>query len=542
MVKWPEIPARLRHYLDREGLRVVGKHPMFEVRSAMSRALPTLEHAVRLFDAVAERLGDRAHVEGGATEARALYLRDPERPEWLVGLPLLELTRVVRIKAPRGTVTVVGPDGETVGTKPAPAPPPERHVDIAPVGQWARSGDLAIRSSAAPLTVSYDDRGVVCGSTWSGGDPFTWSWLPLEKPLTIDALARPPQLLPCELLCREDASEASPAWTIEALADIVAAFELAPHTPLRVRIPAALPGGARAVIQRALRVLRGALFADVDPSAGTLIVDGFGGTAIARGATFDEALTAWQRELFRVRPKPPAPAVAAPRPPRDAPTASSPSARAPAVTTTGTTEYVDKDGKLVGMSFGRIGVDLGAGGGAPPSSPLPPPLPWPVAIPTNTPGVLVPLGQTPEIPPGFLAAGFTRWARVVGEFGHVRHVLVRDDARGQVLVGEGILDLLDPATLDAALDAFAVEHRERGRELRAALPDIGDPYDTSEGASHLISVWDEGHHRATPPTSAGDVFSSGFDPGRLDGDLLPWRIRWTRRFASAASPSQAFSP
>lgn len=43
MVKWPEIPAHLRHYLDREGLRVVGKHPMFEVRSAMSRALPTLD-------------------------------------------------------------------------------------------------------------------------------------------------------------------------------------------------------------------------------------------------------------------------------------------------------------------------------------------------------------------------------------------------------------------------------------------------------------------------------------------------------------------
>jgi hypothetical protein len=537
---WPEIPEHLRHFLDRDGLVVVGKHPIRESYNGLLRTLPTLEHAVRLFDAVAARLGERGIVEiGWNTVDRALYLRDAERPEWRVAVPLLEIALVTRLKAPPAPTTVVGPDGKAIGTKPPPEARPERHVDIAPTGLWARSADFTLRSSLAPCKLGYDERGLHCETGCSGGDLFTWGWLPLEKAYTIDTLARPPQEPPLELFLRDDAPV---GWTIDELAELVAAFDLAGRVPLRVRVPAEMPGGTRGAVDRAMRAMRTALFADdAKGQARWIVADGFDGTAVARGDSIDEALIAWQRELFRARPKPPEakPSAPPPDPPAPEPKDDAPidlrkaSTRAPgaALTTAGTTEHVDAEGKMVALSFGTMKFDFG-----PPKGAAPPPPPreirWPPATPANTPGVLVPLGGVPgEIPPTFRAIGFTRWARVLGAQGRVGCVLVREDDRGTLLVGEGVLDLVDPATLDAQLDDAVAKDRAQFQKTKVLLPDIGDPYDDCHSASHHLGVWDEGRRRAVPPVMGGGMYSRSppkLDPAQLDGDAILWGLHWTR--------------
>ena len=80
-----EIQERWKHFEAREGVVPVGHLPMRDVHRCMRRSLPTMDHALRLFDAVVARVGERGWIDPeGGEQRRRLLVRDPEHPDWLV--------------------------------------------------------------------------------------------------------------------------------------------------------------------------------------------------------------------------------------------------------------------------------------------------------------------------------------------------------------------------------------------------------------------------------------------------------------------------
>ncbi len=180
----------------------------------------------------------------------------------------------------------------------------------------------------------------------------------------------------------------------------------------------------------------------------------------------------------------------------------------------GPREYTDEDGKTVGFSTGLITIGFGGG----------PTLPWPTAVPGNVPGAIIPLPPPRrDIPTALRRAGFAGWLRVIGSGGRVGHALRRDDPRGFTLIGEGVLDLVDPAELDAELDAAD----EREREFHAQLPTgHAGPWEDPRYTQHyrLYTCFDGARRRRTPLKAARGTFGPSFSPAELDGDEVRWHV------------------
>src|SRR5207253_2008531 len=133
-----EIPERLRHLLDRQGLLVVGHAPMITALRAVHKSVPTMQKAAQLVDGVLERLGGRAFIDPSFAQLdyeRHVYLADAEHPGWFFGAPILEHRFVNRV--------VVDENGKRIEPKPSADVP-----DIVPTGPLMRAGDLVLREGA----------------------------------------------------------------------------------------------------------------------------------------------------------------------------------------------------------------------------------------------------------------------------------------------------------------------------------------------------------------------------------------------------------
>jgi hypothetical protein len=167
----------------------------------------------------------------------------------------------------------------------------------------------------------------------------------------------------------------------------------------------------------------------------------------------------------------------------------------------------DADGRVIGGSTGTVRIEIPA---------VNPDLKWPSPEPGNVPACLVPLPPLPTaIPAGFGRAGFSRWVRLLGGHGHIHHGLVRAEDGRVTVVGEGMIDLVDPSTLDPELDAAEASSAADQRQM------FGDRPMPVLHAVHF-RCWDAGWRRRVPFEVAGGA--DRLHVRELDGDPLRWHV------------------
>jgi hypothetical protein len=276
---------------------------------------------------------------------------------------------------------------------------------------------------------------------------------------------------------------------------------------LRVRIPKPIPGGVRGAAATGLRAIRKALFEGRPGEAGGVIVaDGYDGSACVIAADREEALRLFEGELFRVKPRPPSPVVAVEKAGRESPPPEKPEV------------FRDEEGKATGFSTGTMTIQMASTSGIDR---------WPPAVPANIPAVVLAFGRLPEeIPAQFAAAGFDRWVRLVGDAGDVRHALIWEEGAVSVLVGEGVVDIVDPEGLVEELDAADAETMallSRGADGGRTAREAGSSFTT-------YRVFDNGRRGRVPAELAGGQSGEAvapWDGGSMDG--LAWQVaRWQR--------------
>jgi len=496
----PEVPAKYRHFLERDGLVTVGHLPIRRAQRAIIGAVPTMHHAAELLDALIAALGDRAWIDPSWTAYdRRVYVRDSDRAEWIVATSVLEHRFVDRHELK----IALSADASAPAPRPAP--------DIVPEGPLMRTGDLFLREGSACLQIGYDERGLLREVLETGGDFFVCGYRAETVPHTIDPLARPPTVMPHSVLCRADIPD--PSWSIDQLAQLLANLNPVARVPARLRVPAPLPLGAEGVRMRAIDALREACFRGVIPDAARFAVaDGFDGVALGWGATAEEAIAHWEQEVFRKKPRPPQ-APSAPPPDDDEPKPI------PRIGNDRPREFRSPDGKTVGFSTGMMTLG-GIGGGG---------VPWPAAIPTNVPALLIPLPAVPEaVPAAFARVGFDRCVRIVSALGEVHYALMRETPRGFTLIGEHVLDIVDPdpEALEAEIDKADADKREFFRSAGAPSAWDDPQYRT---AMLYYRCFDSGHRKRIPCEFDSGEHSAAFSLRSLDGDRLPWGVaRFTR--------------
>lgn len=138
---------------------------------------------------------------------------------------------------------------------------------------------------------------------------------------------------------------------------------------------------------------------------------------------------------------------------------------------------------------------------------------------------VVAFGPLPTRIPGRLwEAGFHRWVRVLGDTGDVAHALVRESDTVVTMIGEAVLDRVDPFRLDGELDA--ADRDTRG--VLAAIPDARPTPSSSICAAYRVV--DDAHRRRVPTELAMSHAAPGLPPWQLPSpDDLPWQVaRWRR--------------
>lgn len=499
-----ELQEQYRHWDEREGMVHVGHLPVNVARGALGRSVPTMRAARTLFDAIAQRLGEGAWEEPAGDGRRCLLVRDPGDPAWVVPFPLLTWT--AEDGGERRTVaSFVNPGAPRAADAPddwKPGDPPYWEVEpeprIFPRGPDMHAGRLRISEGPTFHEWVFDGRGLKSETIGSGGDSFEWIRYGNERPFALDPLARPPTLHPFPLLVHPDLTPDGipPDRLVEAVANLRPGDRCTP----RVRLPLPLPGGAEGAWLRASSALRRALWEERIPAdARHAVVDGYEGHVVAWGATQEEATARWDEEVARVRPQPPGwgKQEAPPPPAKEIPD------EAPSIDR-------DDEGRVVRVSTGTLHFTLGGGGAAA----------WPIPLPRYVPAVSIPLPEGPQdLPEAYAAAGFTRWVRLLDEWGGSCWALLKGGDDGFVLVGEGALDLVtDLPGLDDALDAADAE---------CSIPDAireRSPVDEWHWRLSTYSCFDNGHRRAIPPTSSSSAWGGGFDPWRLDGRRCRWGL------------------
>ncbi len=504
-----ELQDRFKHWDEREGLVSVGHLVMRDAQSAVVRSLPTMHHALRLFDAVLEQLGDRGWVDPeGGQQRRRLHVRDPEHPDWIVPGPLLEHCWA----GVRGEMTgpvffnadAVIPADAPEDWKPGDPWFGERDPEPAlyPRGPDMRAGDLQIAEGPLHIRVKYDDQGLKFQTLLSSTDSFSWARYQGVKPYVIDPLSRPPTLPPLPILSRSDLDPAG--HDAAALGQMVAELRPQDRVAARVQLPLPIPGGADGAWNRAMWAMRRACWeGTVPPDARWLAADGFDGSALAWGATRKEALERLEAEIVRVRPKPPG-------------WKPEPEKKDPEIDHEPPRRIEDEEGKLIGVSTGTIRLEAPAVGE----------LAWPMPLPRFTPRVVLPLPPEPERRPGHLVeAGFDRWVRLIGQHGEVEHGLLREDGGGDyTLLGAGVLDLVDDVeALDRELDGSDTQRRAEAMEM--AESGFPNPWEDDEYRCRVMTyqIWDDGHRKRVPASQVGARWTA--EPvARDQGVELCWRV------------------
>jgi hypothetical protein len=397
-----------------------------------------------LFDAVAACLGEAAWQETANSGAlRRLFRRDPVDPAQIVPWPVLVLSI-------GGRLAVVS-DWMSVGDAPLDVPAPQAAPPLKLRGLGP--GEIRLADGDEFIEITYDDAGSKLETCRSHH----------AHPLAglAPALA---------------AAGANPT---ELLARYLAALDPSRHGPGRVLMPVAMPHGAAGVWQCGLRALRRALFDDgMARGVRWAVADGLTGTALAFGATREEALARWRAAVATRSPwperRPPA------QPPAEPPTDLPPGTmliRAPS-----------------------------------------PDVPMPDAVPGNVPAVLVPLAPAPADPP---ASG--SWTALLGARGATSFAACRRRREGFTLIGQHVLAAIDLDGLAAEMDRVDEEHEARIAEALANTPGgvVRRPCRTTSyhvrEAGRL--VFDTG--------GEGDAWHAG----ELDGDVVAHRVvrqRWVR--------------
>ncbi len=406
--------------------------------AAAVAALPTRRHAELLFDAVAAELRDLACVHTADRGAvRRLFRRDPVDPTLVVPWPLLELNVAGRFGVVSAPIALREPE----------EPPPPRAPTPTPKLRGLGPGEIRVHDGAEVIELVYDERGANCETSQSNH----------PQPLAglVPALS---------------ASHSNP---IERLACFLAAIEPGRHGPGRVWMPAATPHGPASVWHLGRRGLRRALFTGpVDREASWGVGDGLTGTAIAFGATREQACQRWHESVV-ARPPWPEP-KASPKPPTAAPPGAV-TIRAPA-----------------------------------------PDVPWPAPVPENVPAAIVRLQAGPGEPPPFGS-----WTLLLGARGATFFAACRRKARGFTLIGQHVLPKLDLAVLDAELDRID-ERAEASLLETLALAHGGVPRWPCRTMTYAV---DEAGRLSYSTCSE----SPAWDPGGLDGDRIAQcvvRQRW----------------
>lgn len=471
-----------RRWRERTGLVQLGTLPAQDAWSAVKRSLPRIQDAMRLVDLVESRLGDRVERDIWCTpNETCLLLRDPDRPGWYLPRRLIYFA------------VDIPPEPEPTFADSIPLEVQEafKKARQGPEGvlplPGARTGRLAIYEGDAYIDIRWNARGLF--EQWSAtrGDHTLGD---NGEPFHTDPFLRPPPALPLTLLTRDDLDPQG--HSLDELADMIAELKPEMAEKTRVYCPAVQPGMVIGAGMSGLTNLRRAAWdGRVSGEAGWVVIDGWNGTALAEGATFEEATAAWHELVRRVQPLPPV--EPPPPPPPEEPFEEG-------------SETTEKDGVTTHRMAMRIEIH-------PPRY-----LPWPDPRPENVPAMALPLLPAPEIPESLLRIGFNRVLRLFGDRGNCAFAFVRDEDRGFTLIGDEAVPALDLPTLDETLDRIDAEaradlesrdyFRERNQFLRPEYPIFERDY----------RAWDQtGRFPELASTSTG--WSAGLGQHAWDADL-----------------------
>lgn len=394
-----------RRIRERTGLVRLGVLTSDQAFTAVRRSLPRTVDAVRLFELVEERLGDRAVRDFWAfPHERALIVRDAARPGWWLPHRLIYLNLDHQVPQPPP-----GPFDDWPG-------PDLVEQRVLPLAAPAPPARLRLEHGASYLELLFDHGGAVHQTVVAAGDPAGRA----DEPFLYDPLGKPPPPPPLPLLTRDDLDPNG--HPVDEVAGWVAALPVDEADRGRVWVPAPTPGSVAGCWGRGLINLRLAGWHGlVGPEAGWAAADSWNGAAVATGPTFDAAVEAWRALVARVQPLPPVE-----RP------VELPEPKAP-------TSEVDPETGVIQSEFTFVWY--------PPVH-----LAWPEPRPENVPAVAVPVDAAPEVPPGLAARGYARVVRLFGEHGESGFAFVRDEADGFTVIGDGAAPAVDPETLDGELD------------------------------------------------------------------------------------------
>ena len=500
-----ELQDKYKVWEEREGLVEVGHIPMMHAQKAVVRSLLTMDRAVALFERVHDRLGERAWIdpEGGGTRRR-LYLRDAEHPDWLLPIPLLEHAWVAGLgQVSLGTFVnsgAVNPEDAPEGWEPGDEPwwPQDAEPDILPQNADMCGGSLKIAEGTGHVEIKYDDRGLRSESCWSaGGDTFSYARSFNVRPWVIDPLARPPTPMPFSLACRPELDLRG--HSVEQMIEWV--LELRPERllPHRVLLPLPLPGGVTGAWMRAQWALREATFEGriEDEATGWVVVDAFEGEAMAIGPEFESAVARWRLEVARVRPRPPK--TEKHEEPKEEPPDQEPQV------------VKDEDKKVAFFSTGTIRLE----------APSLADLAWPIPLPQHVPAAAVPLPPLPPLPEAYRQAGFSRVLRMFSEHGAVTHGVLREEPDGFTVVGEGMLDVVDPETVSDEIDAAMKAQRDWYSDMPDGFP---NPFNEQHPAeTHIFEGWDDARRQREPLEHIGGSWGE-FSARNINGDQWAWAV------------------
>ena len=497
----PQVPERFRSAAARQMVALPGLPPR-HARRAIVQSLYTAHHARQCLERTAELLGDRVWHTGQPGDCpQALYLREGD---WISVAPLLHWKYATGLGRSVPSPKDPRPDWRT--WLPADAPddwtPDQPHWDpeppapqILPRGADMHGGYLSIALSGSHFDIGYNDKGLFCEAVVGGGDSFSDWYFGGSKPHQWDPAARPPQRRPLALLLRGDLDPRG--WPTDRMAQLLAELALAAPQGPRVRMPVEIPGGPARIWAVAMQgAMRALSQSPVPETARWLVVDGFAGTAVACGASREEADTLWQSEVARLRPKP---AELKQQPQQSTQlhaerrkTTASHDARLrseiarleaedranagnvrplrkPGVDTA-TGDIVGKDGKVKGKSLGTFDLQFGAGGIVGGGTPQPV-VPWPLPTPTATPSALIALTPPPPLPVVWRDAGFTERLCMLDDQGELAYAFRRTEPDGWTAVGAHLLPDLEPQQLDKwlwlAQSAAAADLAQMPNEFQA---------------------------------------------------------------------------
>lgn len=146
---------------------------------------------------------------------------------------------------------------------------------------------------------------------------------------------------------------------------------------------------------------------------------------------------------------------------------------------------------------------------------------WPNPVPQHVPAAAVPLPPLSEMPHAYRRAGFTRVLRMFGGHGAVTHGSAREESDGFTLVGDWMLDVVDPETVGEEIDAAMIAHRTWHADMPEGFPNpIAENHPSQ---THIFKGWDDARRCREPLKHVGGSWG-GRTPRNISGDQWAWAV------------------